>query len=72
MHKEDTSTRFFVSDDKMAEIVYVFNDNPDSLVKYCFGIHAEYTTTDEEANEMSKLTHELHAPFYVHILADIY
>lgn len=37
------------------------------LVRYCFGIHAEYTTTDEEVENMSKLVHELKVPFYVHI-----
>ena len=39
----------------------------DGLVRYCFGIHAEYTTTDEEVGSISRLTHELKAPFYVHI-----
>ena len=39
----------------------------DGVVRYCFGIHAEYTTNDEEVNNISKLCHELKAPFYVHI-----
>lgn len=39
----------------------------DGLARYCFGIHAEYTTTDEEVESISRLTHELKAPFYVHI-----
>lgn len=44
-----------------------FNSNKDGLIKYCFGIHAEYTTNDKEVEIMSKLTHELHAPFFTHI-----
>ena len=39
----------------------------DGVVRYCFGIHAEYTTNDEEVENISKLCHELKAPFYVHI-----
>ncbi len=47
--------------------LYLDLNSKDGLVRYCFGIHAEYTTTDEEVEIMSKLLHDLKAPFYVHI-----
>ena len=47
--------------------LYKSLNNGNGLVRYCFGIHAEYTTTDEEVESISRLTHELKAPFYVHI-----
>ena len=43
------------------------NNNPDSVVRYCFGIHAEYTCSEEEIDIISRLIHELKAPFYTHI-----
>ena len=43
------------------------NGNTDSVVRYCFGIHAEYTVSEQEADVMSKLIHDLKAPFYSHI-----
>lgn len=43
------------------------NANKDSVVRYCFGIHAEYTTSEEETEIMSKLVHDLKVPFYTHI-----
>lgn len=44
-----------------------FNSNPNSVVRYCFGIHAEYTCSEEEMDIISKLVHELKAPFYTHL-----
>ena len=43
-----------------------FNEK-DGLVKYCFGVHAEYTCSEEEADVIAKLVHELKAPFYTHL-----
>ena len=47
--------------------LYQTLNSGDGVVRYCFGIHAEYTTNDEEVENISKLCHELKAPFYVHI-----
>ncbi len=53
--------------EQLIELYKNINENPDSVVRYCFGIHAEYTTNDEEVAIMSKLVHALKAPFYTHI-----
>ncbi len=47
--------------------LYQTLNSQNGVVRYCFGIHAEYTTTDEEVQVISKLVHELKAPFYTHI-----
>ena len=44
-----------------------YNSKKDSLVTYNIGIHAEYTTTQEEVNLISSVIHELKAPFSTHI-----
>ena len=41
------------------------NDNG-NLVRYTFGIHAEYTNTEEMFKFMSDLVHKYKAPFYTH------
>lgn len=43
-----------------------FNES-NGLVKYCFGIHAEYTCSKEELDAMVEIVNEMHAPFYTHI-----
>ena len=43
-----------------------FNDK-EGLVKYCFGIHAEYTCSDEEMEIMHQLIQEEKAIFFTHI-----
>lgn len=36
------------------------------LIHYYMGFHAEYTSTDEILEELSKVSHELHSPVYSH------
>lgn len=43
-----------------------FNDN-DGLVKYCFGVHAEYTLEKGELEKVVEATHEMKSPFFAHI-----
>ena len=57
----------FFSEEALLNIYNKCNDNPDSLVKYCFGIHAEYTTSEEEIAMMKKVIYKTKSPFYVHI-----
>ena len=45
---------------------HLFNDK-EGLVKYCFGIHAEYTCSDEEMEIMHQLIQEEKAIFFTHI-----
>ena len=52
--------------EKLKELYRKLNSG-NGLVRYCFGIHAEYTASEEEVDAMSKLVHELKAPFYTHI-----
>ena len=52
---------------ELKDLYLNLNKDPNGLVRYCFGIHAEYTTTLEEVEVISKLTHELKAPFYIHV-----
>lgn len=53
--------------DEIKKFYLNMNANSDSVVRYCFGIHAEYTCSDEELEIIQKLVHELKAPFYTHI-----
>ena len=46
---------------------YHFNSSKDSLVRYCIGMHAEYTATEEELATIRDIIQELKAPFFVHI-----
>lgn len=52
---------------ELEELYLSINNNDDDIVRYCFGIHAEYTTSDDEVKIISDLTHKLHAPFYAHM-----
>lgn len=52
---------------ELKTLYLTINNKTDGLVRYCFGIHAEYTTSDEECDIISNLIHDLHAPFYTHI-----
>ena len=51
---------------ELKEIYHHFNDK-DGLVKYCFGIHAEYTVPDDELEIMNEIIHEEKAMFFTHI-----
>lgn len=44
-----------------------FNSDKESLVRYCFGIHAEYTVSEAELNVMNELVHECKVPFFTHL-----
>ena len=48
------------------KLYHQINDK-EGLVKYCFGIHAEYTCPDEELEIMNELVHEEKAMFFLHI-----
>ena len=52
---------------KVVDVYHQINDEKDSLVSYCLGIHAEYTLQEHELPMMKKLIDELHSPFFVHI-----
>lgn len=52
--------------DDLCNLYHRFNDN-DGLVKYCIGIHAEYTLAEGELDKVMEATHRLHAPFFTHI-----
>ena len=53
--------------DKLKDLYLSLNNSKSDLVRYCFGIHAEYTVSQEELGIMADLVHELKAPFYTHI-----
>ena len=53
--------------EELKKLYKEFNSDPDRVVSYCFGIHAEYTSSEEELEVISKLVHELKAPFYTHL-----
>lgn len=46
---------------------YLTLNKKDSLISYHIGIHAEYTTPLKRMKDISKLVHELKAPFYTHV-----
>jgi len=50
-----------------AEYMYhLFNEPKESLVRYIVGLHAEYTTSDEDFKITAKLINETKSPFYTH------
>ncbi len=51
---------------KLCDIYHQFNDK-DGLVKYCLGVHAEYTLGDGELEKVVEVSHVLKCPFYAHI-----
>ena len=42
-------------------------NSQDGLVKYCFGVHAEYTLEKGELEKVVEATHEMRSPFFAHI-----
>lgn len=48
------------------KLYHEFNDR-DGLVRYCLGVHAEYTLGEGEIERVVKACHELKAPFFTHI-----
>ena len=48
------------------QIYHQFNDQ-DGLVKYCFGVHAEYTLGEGELEKVVDACHKNKSPFFVHI-----
>ena len=51
---------------KLCDIYHKLNDK-DGLVKYCLGVHAEYTLGEGELEKVVEACHLLKAPFYTHI-----
>lgn len=51
---------------KLCDVYHEFNDN-DGLVRYCLGVHAEYTLGEGEIEKVVEACHLLKAPFYTHI-----
>lgn len=51
---------------KLCDIYHKFNDK-DGFVKYCLGVHAEYTLGEGELEKVVEACHVLKAPFYSHI-----
>ena len=53
--------------EELKKLYISMNSNEDSVVRYCFGLHAEYTAEEKEVDAIAKLVKDLKAPFYVHI-----
>lgn len=51
---------------KLCELYHQLNDK-DGLVRYCIGVHAEYTLGEGELEKVVEALHLLKSPFYVHI-----
>ena len=51
---------------KLCDIYHRYND-ADGLVRYCLGVHAEYTLGEGELEKVVETCHVLKAPFYCHI-----
>ena len=51
------------------DLVKLYHDvnNKNGLVKYCIGVHAEYTLEEGELEKVVEATHALKAPFFTHI-----
>lgn len=62
-----SATSSFNSDVELTEHWYQELNSGNDLTSFCFGIHAEYTTSPEIMDRMSVLTHKYHAPLFAHI-----
>ena len=61
-----TYNKEFDSVQKLVDFYHSFNDK-DGLVRYCLGVHAEYTLGEGELEKVVEACHILKAPFYTHI-----
>ena len=57
----------YLSKEDLRKMYEESNSDEESLVHYCFGVHAEYTVSEEELNVMNELVHEYKAPFFTHL-----
>lgn len=57
----------FVQSVSVMEHLYQKYNTSDTMVKYCLGFHAQYTTGERLLREISELSHELKAPVFTHI-----
>ena len=61
-----TYNKEFDSVQKLVDFYRSVNDK-DGLVRYCLGVHAEYTLGEGELEKVVEACHILKAPFYTHI-----
>ena len=59
-------TDYYTKEDMMRMYEKEENDK-DSLTKYCFVLHSEYTTSKEDVELIKELTHHYHSPFFTHL-----
>ena len=54
---------------KNVDIIKLYHElnDKDGLVKYCFGVHAEYTLAEGELENVVEACHKTKSPFFVHI-----
>lgn len=57
----------FTSKVDLIRLYKEYNSNPNSLVTYQIGLHAEYTSDPESEKVIGEVLKELKAPFFVHI-----
>ena len=50
----------------LINLYHLFNDK-EGLVRYCFGVHAEYTLGEGELKKVVDAAHQTKSPFFVHI-----
>ena len=55
------------SQNHIDNLYHQFNDKEDSLVRYCVGIHAEYTTDKENFEIIQDKVHSLKSRFFTHV-----
>ena len=61
-----TYNKEFDSVQKLVDFYHSVNDK-DGLVRYCLGVHSEYTLGEGELEKVVEACHILKAPFYTHI-----
>ena len=61
-----TYNKEFDTLEKLEKVYHSFNDK-DGLVRYCFGVHAEYTLGEGELEHIVEALHALKAPMFTHI-----
>ena len=57
----------YTSKEMLLDLYRKYNSNPNSLITYHIGLHAEYTSDEEQESVVKEVLKELKAPFFVHI-----
>lgn len=56
----------YLPKDKLEEF-YLQNNDKTPFISFVFSLHAEYTSNENDVNDISELIHQYHLPFFTHL-----